>query len=100
MQKTAAGRRAGMEAEVRKALSDGRHTEFGKANARCGFTVTPTSGVTAIVTFQGPPPETHPAHISLALYADTLLKAGFWAEAKCAAGYVIVEVLAGPATAR
>lgn len=96
---TATARREAMTAAVREALlRDGKMefgqliTEFGKqVNARRGFTVQPTSGVSAIVTFQGPPPETRPVQSFLASYVETLTDAGFWAEANYTAGYVAVE---------
>jgi hypothetical protein len=99
-EQTAAGRREAMTAGVREALlRDGKMelgqlvTEFGtEVSARRGFTVQPTSGVSAIVTFQGTPPESRPIRDFLASYARTLTNAGFWAEPNFTAGYVVVEV--------
>lgn len=87
-------------ASVRRALSAAGAVEFGepvvqfgvRVTARCGFTVQPASGVSVIVTFQGPPPETRATRRFLASYAKTLTDAGFRADADYAAGYVAVEV--------
>jgi hypothetical protein len=105
MEETAASPREEMAAAVRAALLSAGALEFGhpvtqpgeEANARNGFTVTPTGPASVIVTFRGPPPETRPIRDFLASYAAMLEEAGFSAEARFVPGYVAVDA-AGPGT--
>jgi hypothetical protein len=96
MQMNEAIRREAMETSVRWALAR-EFTEWAPAQrpdeSWWGFEVAATSGTSAIVTFRGKLPPGEP-DISehLALYAQALRTAGFWAEHKPVQGYVAVEV--------